>query len=581
MVLTASTIGRLILLATAIIAPLITVQAQRAVNSTLQLTPPYSVYLADYARPGSEQMKVYLLLRDLSEPEHEVRLRLTIEGAGIRLQTNPNFLPPPITLQGGMPLIVSGETLAPYLESQNLLFSGISQSQYEQRRALPEGFYRFTIEVTDYRRGDRVLSNPATFMAWFTLNEPPRMTAPLCGSEIKLQEPANILFQWMNGGNLSPGQTLSTEYEFTLVEVYPQDRNAEDAIRSSIPLLQTITTQTSYLYGVTEAALIPGQKYAYRVRAIDTEGRSMFKNEGYSQTCTFTYGEGITLNPPDGIRVYAENSRKALVNWHLSIDPDSYRVDYRRKAETGEEALAWFSIETQADQVVLRDLEPETTYEVRIASLFNNYVSRYSSIQTFTTPAVVVNACGAAPVIPVTASTKPLITAMAGQYWKVGDFEMQVRGVRGGDGVFSGWGVMHIPYLSMQAAVKFDNVWIDEDYNLVRGEVVALSEGIEAFQKRWEESAPDQKDEEDNAIAQQGEQNNSKDNPDDQVQAEKTTVTVDSDIAKVYVNEQGQVVAVDSEGTTEEVVADEVPQEGQALAVWSSPVKLDTEKSIG
>ncbi len=358
-------------------------------------------------------------------------------------------------------------------------------------------------------------------MAWFTLNEPPRITAPLCGSEIKLQEPTNILFQWIGGGNVSPGNALSTEYEFTLTEVYPADRNAEDAIRSSIPLLQTTTTQTSYLYGITEAALIPGQKYAFRVRAIDTEGvstrgRSMFKNDGYSQTCTFTYGEGLTLNPPDGIRVYAENARKALVNWHLSIDPDSYRVDYRRKADKGEEELSWFNIETQSDQVVLRDLEPATMYEIRIASLFHNYVSRYSNVQTFITPEVQVAACGrqpggAAPVIAINGSTKPLITAMAGQYWQVGDFSMQVRGVRGGDGVFSGWGVMSIPYLSMQAAVRFDNVWIDEDYNLVRGEVIALSEGIEAFQKRWEETAPEQEDEKDEVVAQQGEQTSPKD----------------------------------------------------------------------
>ena len=77
-------------------------QAQnRPVTSTLQITPPYSVYLADYARPGSEQMQLYLLLRDLIEPAYDVRLRLTIEGSGIRLQTDPNFLPPPITLEGG------------------------------------------------------------------------------------------------------------------------------------------------------------------------------------------------------------------------------------------------------------------------------------------------------------------------------------------------------------------------------------------------------------------------------------------------------------------------------------------------
>ena len=61
-------------------------------------------------------------------------------------------------------------------------------------------------------------------MAWFTLNDPPRITTPLCGSVLPLQEPTNILFQWIGGGNLTPGSAFSTEYELTLVEVFPAVR---------------------------------------------------------------------------------------------------------------------------------------------------------------------------------------------------------------------------------------------------------------------------------------------------------------------------------------------------------------------
>ena len=545
-------------------------QAQnRPVTSTLQITPPYSVYLADYARPGSEQMQLYLLLRDLTEPAYDVRLRLTIEGSGIRLQTDPNFLPPPITLEGGSPLIVSGQDLAPYLDSRHLLFSGITRQAYEERRALPEGFYQFSVEVLDYRRSDRVLSRAATFMAWLTLNEPPRITAPICGSTQPLQEPQHLLLQWIDGGNASVG-SLSTEYELTLVEVFPQERNVEDAIRSSVPLLQTVTTQTSYLYGLTDAALIPGQKYALRVRAIDTEGRAMFKNQGYSEVCSFTYAEGDPLAPPDGIRIYAEEARKALVNWHLAITPESYRVQYRRKAdqdddeadqdEQDDDELSWFSLETTQEQVVLRDLEPETSYEVRVASLFSGTVSRYSSIESFTTPALTYAACGAAPPPPITASTIPLTTVVAGQYWQVGDFRMQVRQVRGGDGVYSGWGVMEVPYLGVQLPVKFEKVWVDEEYNLVRGEVIALSEGVDGFRQRW------QQEESDNSAVAEGQDGSSDDEPVEEI--EVATVTVEGEVVEVYVNE-GQVVAVDQEGN-EEVVAEEVPEEGQALAVTDS-----------
>ena len=340
------------------------------------------------------------------------------------------------------------------------------------------------------------------------------------------------------------------------------------------PSCRLLTTQTSYLYGLTDAALIPGQKYALRVRALDTEGRAMFKNQGYSEVCSFTYGEGDPLAPPDGIRIYTEEARKALVNWHLAITPESYRVQYRRKADQDEqdedeadqdeqddEELSWFGVETSEEQVVLRDLEPETSYEVRVASLFSGTVSRYSSIESFTTPALTYAACGAAPPPPITASTIPLTTAIAGQYWQVGDFRMQVRQVRGGDGVYSGWGVMEVPYLGVQLPVKFEKVWVDEEYNLVRGEVIALSEGVDGFRQRW------QQEESDNSAVAEGQDGSSDDEPVEEV--EIVTVTVEGEVVEVYVNEEGQVVAVDQEGN-EEVVAEEVPEEGQALAVTDS-----------
>ena len=378
----------------------------------------------------------------------------------------------------------------------------------------------------------------------------------------------------------------------TLVEVFPADRPVEDAIRSSVPLLQTITTETSYLYGITEAALIPGQTYAFRVRALDAEGRAMYKNEGYSQTCQFTYGDGVALAPPEGIHVYADNARRATVNWHLSLEPDRYRVEYRRRGDEGEEderkgngqdaeGFAWFSEETSEEQVVLRDLEPATTYEVRVASLFGGYVSRYSAMQTFTTPKVMVAACGAAPAPVISASTLPLTTALAGQYWQVGNFEMQVRDVRGGDGVYTGWGVMSVPYLGLQIPVKFDRVWVDEDYQVARGEVVALSEGIEGFRERWQEEHPqgeeageEKSSQEDEPVAEGSNENGA--SPD----APVASVVVAGEVREVYLNEQGQVVAVDSQGN-EEVVAEEVPEEGEVLALEDSEGNSFTVGSDG
>jgi len=38
----------------------------------------------------------------------------------------------------------------------------------------------------------------------------------------------------------------------------------------------------------------------------------------------------------------------------------------------------------------------------------------------------------------------------------------------------------------MQMPVSFAEVWVDEDYNIVRGEVIALSESLDEFRDRWE-----------------------------------------------------------------------------------------------
>ncbi len=65
-------------------------------------------------------------------------------------------------------------------------------------------------------------------------------------------------------------------------------------------------------------------------------------------------------------------------------------------------------------------------------------------------------------------------------------------------------------------------------------------------------------------------------------EAEVSSVTVEGEVVRVYVNEQGQVVAVDSEGI-EEVVAEQVPQEGEVLAVEDSQgnsFTVDSEGSV-
>jgi hypothetical protein len=95
------------------------------VQVTPQLLPPYSLYLADYVQAGSERFRLIVLQRDLNVPTYQIRFRLRIFRNGseaIRLKSN--FTPAPITVKPGVPVLVSGSDLSPYLNYQNWDFVG-------------------------------------------------------------------------------------------------------------------------------------------------------------------------------------------------------------------------------------------------------------------------------------------------------------------------------------------------------------------------------------------------------------------------------------------------------------------------
>ncbi len=516
------------------------------VNATLQLTPPYSVYLSDYAVAGNEQMKLNLLLRDLTEPSYEIKLHLTVEGAGIRIETNPSFNPQPIILEGGVPTILGADDLAPYLDSRNLIFSGISRQQYDQRAALPEGFYRYCFRVLDYRRRDVELARETCANAWFVLNDPPRINTPLCGSILPLREPQNIYFQWLAMNSVSPNSALTTEYEFTLAEIRPAGRNPNDVINTSVPIYQTTIQETNLLYGITEPPLIPGQEYVFRIRAKDINGRDLFKNGGYSEVCTFKFGEGNLITPPEQVNVYTETESRARVTWFMNLETDRYKVEYRKKVSITETENSWFIKETIEDYTLLNDLQPDTEYEVRVAGIYRTFTSHPTETKTFRTPQPRVFACGQEAPVSIPPDTKPLITAMVGQHWKIGQFEMEVVSVQGGSGVFTGIGAVIIPYLGFRVYSKFEKLKVNENQEVVQGDVIALSEDWEVFKQNWqpEDPTPDIDDVEETPT-------------EDSTTPEFVGVEVpyEGEIDSVYVNPDGDIVIINEEG--EETLIDQ------------------------
>ncbi|MFO0478211.1 MAG: hypothetical protein ACK50L_05470, partial [Bacteroidota bacterium] len=264
------------------------------------LTPPYSGYLPEYATAGNEKLKVILLQKDLTQPTYNVRLAMRLEGNGYSLSTNPFFKGQPISLQAGVPLEISGSDIYEFLNSANLDFAGLNKNSYEQGQALPEGYYSICFTAYDYNSTlPTQVSNQSCTQAWMTLSDPPFLNMPICGSTVQSNTPQNVLFGWTPMNTGSPNSANQTEYIFELWETRPDNQANPNNIVLSAPPVQTYTTDfTTYNYGLTETQLIAGMQYIWRVRAHDKSNRDVFKNQGYSQICTFVYGskyDGLKL----------------------------------------------------------------------------------------------------------------------------------------------------------------------------------------------------------------------------------------------------------------------------------------------
>ena len=541
---------RYILLSTTLLLTL-TAKSQRfPVQANVQLLPPYSISLADYASPEVDRVRLSLLLLDLTQPTYDVRLRLVIEGTGIRIETDPAFSPAPITIESGAPTILTGIDLAPYFDIRNLLFSGISKQQYERQGVLPEGFYRFTLQVTDARRRDRVLARDAFAQAWLALGEPPLLNTPFCGSEVRINEgQQNVLFSWTPIG-ISPNAAMGTEYEFTLVEVRPSGRNPNDAINTSRPIYQVTTDATSLVYGITEPPLLEGVTYAWRIRAIDRNGLDRFKNQGYSKVCSFIVPEEeVPLGAPTDVSASPETERSARVTWRTVPEGNGYRVEYREADNPNAE---WFGTDdpTQDGELVVTDLRPATEYETRVAGLRSNFAGTWSETVTFTTFPPRVFECGDPATVSGPTNTEPLMTALVGSVFKVGEFDMVVTSIQGGNGTFSGTGAVLMPFPGFRINSRFTNIKVNELQEVIDGEVIALSDGVEGLIDRWEGDG-------DTDLDINGDGPDIGEGTDAFVGVD---VTVDGTIDTVYVNDEGDIVVVTEDGNTE-IIDREVDEE--------------------
>lgn len=461
----------------------ITLAQNYPVQVTTILSPPFSGYMPDYGSLGNQSLRLLVQFNDFTKPSYTIKLKFKLTGQTINLESKSYYYEGPFTLVPGVPLEISGADIAGLLNSNNLDFTGLSKQQYETSKVLPEGLYTLCFTAYDFNNPSEIqVSNQSCFSAWMMLNDPPYLNIPFCGNVQPVTTPQNIIFQWTSMNLVSPNSANNTAYEFSLYEIIPKGADPNNILQTLPPIYQTTTNITTLNYGLTEPVLNLGMDYVWRVKAIDLSGRDLFKNNGYSQLCTFSYGNMTQFIDSNALVLNLQgvglNYRLAKCFWNPLSVYKNYKVYYRKQ-----NGANWFNNSGVTESYnLLSNLEPNSTYQAYVKGiLLDNTEGPASNTITITTPQKTDFACGQGSAPPPT-QTKPLLVGAKGQIWEIGQFDVVVTGLNNFAspiGQYSGFGNVNVPFLgNSKFNVKFTNIIVNEEYQIIAGQVDVITQGI-------------------------------------------------------------------------------------------------------
>ncbi len=369
---------------------------QMPTSVIVNLNPPSPLYIGEYYSFGSQALTAQLTLNDLQQDSWDVRLKVTIEGEGIKISTKQNFRPlNRITLFKGLTQIIEGDGFAEYLNVNNVDLEGITAASLNQSGKLPEGHYVFSVEILDYNTGIP-LSFP-DFKSAFIFFEPPPVTLqPACESVITPTDPVNLYFTWQIAGGSDPSIAMSSKYQLSLYEITEDSQDPYFAVENNHALLiyqSDFINQTSLSIDQTSMAVslgtssitsfTPGKKYIYRVQAKDEDEGGIYRNEGFSEWCWFFYGYphdgNLAITTPADEYIFGKYDNKVF-GWEASdLGTPGQEYDYtvvvkvlnegQEKERAMDENPDWYvkNIPTTSSLngygfTLDQDTEPGTTY---------------------------------------------------------------------------------------------------------------------------------------------------------------------------------------------------------------------------
>jgi hypothetical protein len=441
----------------------------------VQLTPvfnsPYSLKLSDYATSMDTKMQLLINPTDISINKRQVRLKFSIQGNGINAKST-DFIQGenPIFINGGELQTLTNVDIAALFRLENL--QGISAVQYAN--PLPEGMYDFCFEMYDFATNQKI-SQKSCSMLYLILNDPPLLNTPQRNEQIAATDFPNILFTW------TPRQINATNvsYTYELKELLDPSIDPQYGFQMA-PLLyqETDLRSTAMVYDLGKPNLIPGKRYAWRVRAVSTSGlseNSVFKNDGYSEVFSFKYTP--SCNAPTFLLSESQSTKSVKITWQGVPEHTRYQLQYKKQDVRNAQ---WFSTNSLNTQSLITNLEPGVTYEFRVGSSCDAATEgvqsfTYSGISTFTTPTetngVKAYNCGIIPKISIQ-NQKPIDNLIVSETFTAGDFPVTILELDEQRNPYSGRGYIIVPYLAdTKIAVEFKNIVVNTDYQLISGVV--------------------------------------------------------------------------------------------------------------
>lgn len=435
------------------------------------LLPPYTPYLSDYYSGTREKLTVSLINRDQFNPTLSVRLRIIITApGGVRVQTNDRAFFEPIQVDHGAPLRLTQDDLAPYFQPQNLLTQGTLASG-----RLPEGMIEFCFQAIEAYTG-QVLSTSSCARAWIISQKPPLLSLPRNQENIVFREPLNVLFQWTP---LQQGLT-GVEYDFILKELWDNGMAPQAAFPYAPEIYRETTRSTSVLYGAMQPQLLAGKRYAWCVRAKVREGMdelNLFQNDGYTEVRTFVVQDNCV--PIQFVTATAEKKRLNL-EWTPLSEHIGFTVSYRlvksMSTNGNVDAAEWKEQAAQDPRVTLYGLQSGAMYQYRVGSYCMAGQPVYTEVMSITLPntdSARLAQCGIMHDVSLT-NREPLKELKSGDVIKASDYPVTITKVSGANGNFTGEGWTMVPWLNdAKIAVQFTSITVNSDHQLIEGYIDA------------------------------------------------------------------------------------------------------------